>query len=57
MGTWPELLAHLKDMQKLVLKHKGSKRQELETRIAELQSQAMKMRSRELGAAKRQTNK
>ena len=52
MGTWPELLAHLKDMRKLVLKHQGRKRQELERRIGQLQAQARKMSSRELEAAK-----
>ena len=52
MGTWPELLAHLKDMRKLILKHQGSKRKELERRLGQLQAQARKMSSRELDAAK-----
>jgi hypothetical protein len=52
MHTWPELLAHLKHLQKLVVKHEGGTRKELETRIAKLQAQARKMRSRKLEAAK-----
>jgi hypothetical protein len=50
MHTWPELLAHLKQLEKLVVvKHQGSKRKELETRIADLQAQVRTMSTRELG--------
>jgi hypothetical protein len=52
MGTWPELLAHLKDMRKLVVKHQGSKRKDFERRLVQLQAQAREMSSRELEAAK-----
>jgi hypothetical protein len=51
MHTWPELLAHLKHMQKLVVRQQGDRRKELERRIAELETQVRKMSSRELGAA------
>jgi hypothetical protein len=51
MHTWPELLSHLKHLQKLVVKHQGDKSRALERRIADLQAQAKKMRSRELVAA------
>jgi hypothetical protein len=51
MHTWPELLSHLKHLQKLVVKHQGDERRELERRIVDLQAQARKMRSRELVAA------
>jgi hypothetical protein len=53
MHTWPELLAHLKQLEKLVaVKHQGSKRKELERRIAELQAQVRTLSRRELGAVK-----
>jgi hypothetical protein len=52
MHTWPELLAHLKQLEKLVVKHPGSKRKKLERRIVDLQAQARKISSRELGVAK-----
>lgn len=52
MHTWPELLAHLKQLQKLALKHPGGTRKALEKRIADLQAQAKKMSHRELEAAK-----
>jgi hypothetical protein len=53
MHTCAELLAHLKQLEKLVrVKHQGSKRKELETRIAELQAQVRTLSSRELGAVK-----
>jgi hypothetical protein len=51
MHTWPELLAHLKQLEKLAVKHKGSKRKAFEKRIADLQTQARKISSRELAAA------
>ena len=57
MDTWPELLARLKQLQKLVVRHQGAKRKKLEGRIAELQAQVKKMSSRELGAAKRKMDK
>jgi hypothetical protein len=57
MHTWPELLAHLKQLEKLVLKHQGSKRQHLQRRIAELLARATKMRGRDLAAALKATPK
>ena len=57
MHTWPELLAHLKHLQKLVVKHQGDKRTALERRIADLQAQAKKISSRELVAAEHTKDK
>jgi hypothetical protein len=47
MHTWPELLAHLKHLQKLAAKHQGSKGKELEERIVDLLDQAKIMKTRE----------
>lgn len=57
MPTWPELLAQLKHLEKLVMKHQGSKRKELEKRVADLQAQAKNISIRELGATNPQKNK
>jgi hypothetical protein len=57
MHTWPELVAHLKQLQKLVVKHQGSKRKEFEKQIVHLQAQVKKMSRRELEAANDQTRK
>jgi hypothetical protein len=57
MRTWPEVLAHLQHLQKVVVKHQGDKRETLERRIAELQAQAREMRSRELVAAEHTMDK
>jgi hypothetical protein len=57
MHTWPELLAQLKHLQKLVVKQQGGKRRELERHIADLQAQAKKISTRELGATKPQKDK
>jgi hypothetical protein len=51
MHTWPELLAHLKHLQKLAATHQGSKGKELEKRIVDLLEQTKKMSTRELGAS------
>jgi hypothetical protein len=57
MTTWPELFAHLKHLQKLVAKHQGRKRKDLERRIAALLARATNIRSREFEAATRATSK
>jgi hypothetical protein len=55
MPTWPELLAQLKHLQKLVAKHQGSKSKDLEKQIVRLEAQARKMISRELESAQEKT--
>jgi hypothetical protein len=57
MQTWPELLARLKHLQRLVAKRQGSKRKELESRIVDLQEQVREMSNRELRVTKNHTDK
>jgi len=48
MGTWPELLAHLAQLQKLLTKQTGEQRKELEARIVALRAQITEVSKREL---------
>jgi hypothetical protein len=57
MHTWPDLLAQLKHLQKLIVKQQGGKRREWERHVVDLQAQAKNISTRELGATTLQKNK
>jgi hypothetical protein len=57
MSTWPELLAALKQIQTLAVKHPGEKRKQFDAQIRALQAQIKRVSSRELKLNEHKRNK